>query len=230
MTGRGWFVTGTDTGVGKTRVSQVLLTALAAAGRRVAGMKPVASGCRITPAGRHSADAEALIAAANVPADYSDVNPYVFEPPTAPYLAARAAGTEIDFEVIRRHYQRLAARAEFVVIEGVGGWLAPLGAATTVADLAALLQLPIILVVGLRVGAVNHALLTATAIRAQGCGLAGWVANAVDAEVPAGYVELLQARLPVPLLASVAHGVDARQAAQQLDVERLLRITTAADQ
>lgn len=223
MTARGWFVTGTDTGVGKTWVSQALLRSLADAGQRVVGMKPVASGCAVTPAGLRSADAEGLMAAANVAADYADVNPYAFEPPTAPCLAAQAVGTEIRFDVIRDHYRRLAARADLVIIEGVGGWLAPLSATTTVADLAAFLELPVILVVGLRLGAVNHALLTETAIRAQGCRLGGWIANAVEPDVPAGYTDMLQSRLQAPLLGVVSHGMNPLQSARQLDAKFILR-------
>lgn len=223
MTTRGWFVTGTDTGIGKTWVSQALLHSLVNAGKRVVGMKPVASGCAVTPAGLRSTDAEDLMAAANVAADYSDVNPYAFEPPTAPSLAAHVAGAEIRFDVIHEHYSRLAARAEYIVVEGVGGWLAPLGATTTVADLAAFLKLPVILVVGLRLGAVNHALLTEMAIHAQGCQLSGWIANAVDADVPAGYTEMLQARLRAPMLGAIAHGMNPPQAARELNVSAILR-------
>lgn len=223
MTTRGWLVTGTDTGIGKTWVSQALLRSLANAGKRVVGMKPVASGCAVTPAGLRSADAEGLMAAANVAADYSDVNPYAFEPATAPSLAAQAVGTEIRFDVIRDHYNRLATRAECVVVEGVGGWLAPLSATATVADLAALLGLPVILVVGLRLGAVNHALLTEMAIHARGCRLSGWIANAVDADIPAGYTEILRARLRAPMLGAIAHGMNSLHAARQLDANAILR-------
>lgn len=223
MTARGWFVTGTDTGVGKTWVSQALLRALAETGKRVAGMKPIASGCSITPAGLRSTDAEDLMAAANVAAEYSDVNPYAFEPATAPSLAARAVGAEIRLDVIRDHYNRLAARAELVVVEGVGGWLAPLDATKTVADLAAFLELPVILVVGLRLGAVNHALLTEMAIQARGCRLSGWIANAVDADVPAGYTEMLQSRLRAPMLGAISHGMNPLQSTRQLDANALLR-------
>lgn len=223
MTARGWFVTGTDTGVGKTWVSQALLRSLADAGQRVVGMKPVASGCSVTPAGLRSDDAESLMAAANVAADYADVNPYAFEPPTAPSLAAHAVGMEIRFDVIREHYRRLAARADLVIVEGVGGWLAPLSATATVADLAVFLDLPVILVVGLRLGAVNHALLTEMAIQAHGCRLAGWIANAVEPEVPDGYTDMLQSRLRAPLLGVVSHGMDPLLSARQLDAKSVLR-------
>ncbi|MCK7577912.1 MAG: dethiobiotin synthase [Chromatiales bacterium] len=197
---RNLFVTGTDTGVGKTRVSVALLRAAVARGERAVGMKPVASGCRATPPGLRSEDAEALIAAGNVAAAYDDVNPYAFLPPTAPHLAAAAAGVSIDPGRIRAAYRRLAADAGRVVVEGVGGWLVPIGAHATMADVARALELPVVLVVGMRLGCINHALLTAQAVPRAGCRLAGWVANHVDPEVPEGYLEALQALLDAPLI------------------------------
>lgn len=213
----GWFVTGTDTGVGKTLVSQALITAYARRGTRVAGMKPVASGCLPTPSGMRSTDAEALMHAANVAADYHDVNPYVFAPPTAPQLAASEAGVRIEIEVIRNCYERLAQRAERVVVEGVGGWWVPVNERDSMADVARALDLPVILVVGLRLGAINHALLSQAAILASGCQFAGWVANTIDPEVPAGYRESLQSHLTAPLLAVLPHAVTVGDAAESLD-------------
>lgn len=200
---RGWFITGTDTGVGKTVAAQALLVRLARAGFRVAGMKPVASGCRQTPQGLRNEDAERLLHASSVPLTYNEVNPYAFAPPVAPHLAARAAGIEIRLENILEHFYRLQARADWVVVEGAGGWYVPLGPALTMADLARALGLPVILVVGLRLGCLNHALLTAQAVRASGCALAGWVANRIDPnmELVMENIEALRARLDAPLLA-----------------------------
>ena len=221
MTTRGWFITGTDTGVGKTLVSSALLMALAAAGRRAVGMKPVASGCDVTPEGLRSADAEALRAAGNVAADYIDVNPYAFQIPTAPHLAAAAAGVQIDIDSIRKAYTRLAARADAVVVEGVGGWSVPINRHQTMADVVLALDLPVILVVDLRLGALNHALLTRAAIEACGCRLAAWVANAAQTEPLDGYQAALAERLDVPLLGSIAHASQPLAASRCLNLDRL---------
>lgn len=217
----GYFVTGTDTGVGKTTVAVALITALAQEGYRVLGMKPVASGAEMTHEGLRSADAEALRRAGNVPAGYGDVNPYLFAPATAPHLAARAAGVEICIDTILAHYQRLVTRARQVVVEGVGGWLVPLNARETTADLARALDLPVILVVGLRLGAINHALLTVESIAAHGCRLAAWVANDVEGDVPGGYIDALRERIPAPCLGVIAHGMTDREAAKALNLRRL---------
>ena len=213
-----WFITGTDTGVGKTLVSAALLTALARTGRRVVGMKPVASGCEATPHGLRSADAEALRVAGNVAADYEDINPYAFAPPTAPHLAAAAAGVQIDIATIHAHYARLAARADAVVVEGVGGWLVPINRTQTMADVVRALELPVILVVGMRLGCLNHALLTQRAIMASGCRMVAWVANRVDDDVPEGYVETLADRLGEPCLGIIPTGPSVAMAVRNLDL------------
>lgn len=217
----GWFITGTDTNVGKTLVSCALLHALAARGGRVAGMKPVASGCQPTADGLRSDDALALHAAGNVPADYVDINPYAFAAATAPHLAAEAGDMEIRMDEIRTHYARLAAGVDHVVVEGIGGWLVPTGSTQTMADVVRDLGLPVIMVVGLRLGALNHALLTAEAIAAHGCRLAAWVANAYPDRAPDGYIESLRARLDAPLLAVIPYGYTARDAARRFDLRVL---------
>jgi len=220
---RGWFITGTDTGVGKTLVGCALLHALAARGARVAGMKPVASGCQPGPDGLRSDDALALHAAANaiVPTDYTDINPYAFEAATAPHLAAEAGGIEIHVDKIRTHYARLAGGADHVVVEGIGGWLVPTSSTQTMADVVRDLGLPVIMVVGLRLGALNHAFLTAEAIVRHGCRLAAWVANATEKHAPEGYVESLRARLNAPLLGIVPYGCSAGDAARHFDLRVL---------
>jgi dethiobiotin synthetase len=215
---RAWFVTGTDTGVGKTLVSAALLTALARTGRRVVGMKPVASGCDATPHGLRSADAEALRAAANAAADYEDINPYALAAPTAPHLAAATTGVQIDIDTIRAHYTRLVARADDVVVEGIGGWLVPINRTQTMADVVRALELPVILVVGMRLGCLNHALLTQHAVAASGCRLVAWVANALHGGMPEGYGEALTERLGAPCLGVIPAVSSVAMAADNLDL------------
>ena len=174
------FVTGTDTGVGKTRIAAALCMAYAAHGKRVAAMKPVASGCTQTSAGLRNEDALALLAAMTVRAAYDEVNPYAFEPAIAPHIAAMEAGCSIDFRLLDGCYERLCRHSDVIIVEGAGGWLAPLDATHTFADLAVRWKLDVILVVGLRLGCLNHALLTAEAIETRGLRLAGWAGNSVD--------------------------------------------------
>ncbi len=171
------FVTGTDTGVGKTWVSLGMIAYWQAAGFRVAGMKPVASGCTRLGGRLENEDAALLSAQADPDLPYPTVNPYAYEPPIAPHLAAEQVGQTIELETIRRHYAQIAELVDVVVVEGVGGWLVPLNARETVADLALRLDLPVVLVVGIRLGCLNHALLTAESIRAHGARLAGWIAS-----------------------------------------------------
>jgi len=209
---RGVFVTGTDTGVGKTVTAVALLRSFAAAGVRAAGMKPVAAG--VDPGSGMNADVAALVAAGNVVAPLTDVNPYAFAPAVAPHLAAEWAGTVIDLERVAAAYARLAARADVVVVEGAGGALVPLGPRSDMLDIPACLGLPVVLVVGIRLGCLSHALLSALAIAARGLMLSGWVAFRIDPAMAAGdqNVEALAARLPAPLLADLAWGADATSA------------------
>ncbi|ABE50427.1 dethiobiotin synthase [Methylobacillus flagellatus] len=175
-----WFVTGTDTGVGKTMVSSMLVRQFSARGLRSVGMKPVASGCERRDGRLISEDVTQLLAASNVDLPLSDINPYAFEPAIAPHIAAKQAGVRIDLEPIAAAFRRLQAQANVVIVEGAGGFYVPLDEQHDMADLAAKLGLPVILVVGMRLGCINHALLTAEAIRQRGLTLAGWVANQVD--------------------------------------------------
>ena len=177
--GQGYFITGTDTGVGKTTVSCALLHAFAAKGYKAAGMKPVAAGSE----NGQWPDVELLHAASNVNVTRQQINPYAFDPPIAPHIAAQQAGMEIDLSVIHRAYQELSATADIVIVEGAGGFLVPLNPRQTGADLAQTLNLPVILVVGMRLGCLNHALLTAQAIKTAGLPLAGWVANGIDPDM-----------------------------------------------
>ncbi len=183
MSARGIFVTGTDTGVGKTLIACALVRALAALGARVAVMKPIASGAQPTPAGLRNADALALAACSTVPAPYEQVNPYCFEPAISPNIAAKEARIEIDIGNIRHIYDAMAAQADWVVVEGAGGWFAPLSEHQSMADLAWGLSIPTLMVVGVRLGCLNHAQLTRLAIEARGVTLAGWIANCVEAQL-----------------------------------------------
>lgn len=202
MTSRGFFIAGTDTGVGKTLVTCSLLERARAEGLRAAGMKPVAAGCEHTPDGLRNDDALALIAHAGVAADYATVNPIALPDPLSPHLAAVRAGVQVDLATLRAAHARLAARAELVLVEGAGGWLAPLSDTTTMADLARALGLPVILVVGLRLGCLNHAQLSARAIAADGCTLAGWIGCVIDPAMAAldDNLASLRQRLPAPCL------------------------------
>lgn len=217
-----FFVTGTDTDVGKTLISCALLHGFAAQGKRVIGMKPVAAGC---DAGEQNDDVLQLRAASNVAVSYGLINPYCFLPAIAPHIAAQQAGVEILFSRITEPYQKLAAQADVVIVEGIGGLRVPLNAQQDGADLVQELGLPVILVVGMRLGCLNHALLTVEAIAARGLTLAGWVANLIEADMPMceENIAALQQRIAAPLLGVVPcmTQADARVAAKQLDMELL---------
>ena len=200
---RGVFVTGTDTGVGKTVACAALLRALVLRGVRAVGMKPVAAG--VDRGAAVNADVAALAAAGNVDAPLEDRNPYAFADAIAPHVAARHAGAAIDLERIAQAYARLAARADVVVVEGAGGPLVPLGPRVDMLDIPRRLALPVVLVVGVRLGCLNHALMAELALRARGLRFAGWIASRVDpgmAQADAS-VAALRERLPAPLLADL---------------------------
>jgi len=202
---RGCFVTGTDTGVGKTLVACAMLHAFARSGRRVVGMKPVAAGASKAAGEWGSEDVAALAAASNVRAGPRVVNPCLLELPVAPHIAAASAGIAIDLAAIERSFAALRELAEVVVVEGVGGFRVPLTDRTDSADLAVRLGLPVVLVVGMRLGCLNHALLTVEAIAARGVELAGWVANSIDPQMAkrAENVAALRARIAAPLFGEV---------------------------
>ncbi|WP_434632328.1 dethiobiotin synthase [Chromobacterium sp. CV08] len=199
---QGYFITGTDTEIGKTHSAVELIRLYRGQGKTVLAMKPVASGCEILPDGRWLNDDVARLVAATGQTDLDLMNPYRFLPPVSPHIAAREAGVEIELARIGEHYHRLSAQADIVLVEGAGGWLAPLSDTLFMADLAQSLALPVILVVGMRLGCINHALLSARAIADSGLELAGWVANC--AQPPqAAYAEnlaTLRRHIPAPLL------------------------------
>jgi dethiobiotin synthetase len=200
---QGIFITGTDTGVGKTRVACALLRKYAGAGLRAVGMKPVAAG-----GGVDNDDLVALAAAGNVDAPLSVRCQYAFEDAIAPHLAARAVGVVIDLHRIRKSYEELGARADRVVVEGAGGALAPLGERIDMLDIARALRLPALMVVGVRLGCLNHALLTSLAIRARGIKLVGWIANSIDPTMASQdeNVAALGRLLSAPRIASIRWG------------------------
>ena len=217
-----YFVTGTDTHVGKTLISGALLHAFSAQGKRVVGMKPVAAG--YDRSGLHE-DVERLMAASNVQADQALINPYRFASAIAPHLAARQEQVTINLAHIVKSCAALAALAEVVVVEGAGGFVVPLNDAEDSADLAVQLDLPVILVVGMRLGCLNHALLTVQAIASRGLTLAGWVANCVDEHMAMRVenIAALQQRIAAPLLGIVPYQVqpDARHVAASLNMALL---------
>jgi dethiobiotin synthetase len=216
---RGYFITGTDTGVGKTRVAAGLLRAFARAGRRTVAMKPVASGCVGAPGALRNDDALMLMAQMTESAPYELVNPYAFEPPIAPHLAAAAVGVDIELGRIEDAWRALPA-ADVAVVEGAGGWRVPLTGRRSLAAVPQRLGLPVILVVGLRLGCLNHTLLTAEAIAADGCRLAGWVGNDIvgDPAAARAQVDTLAEWLQMLPLACLpwADGAEPDQVAERL--------------
>jgi len=210
----GLFVTGTDTEVGKTLVARLIVRSLVATGVRVAVMKPVAAGGIMTEQGLRNDDALGLIADCNVVMPYSTVNPYCFKAPVSPHLAARDTGVTIELGLIQQQLRTLRVAADYVIVEGAGGWLAPLNDTQFVADLAIALELPVLLVVGLRLGCLNHALLSAAAIRARGARLAGWIANQIDPGFArmAQNLSTLEAHLGMPPIACLAYDPELREA------------------
>ena len=224
---QGYFVTGTDTGVGKTLVACSLLRAFAGRGMKVVGMKPVASGAELRAGALVNADVEQLIESGNVIAPREHVNPYCFEPPIAPHIAARRAGVTISLDRIETSARELSALADMVIVEGVGGFRVPLGADIDTAELAARLALPVVLVVGLRLGCLSHAALSVESVRARGLKLAGWVANHIDPEMAAAddNVRALDERIGAPRLARIAHapGPNPRSCAGAFELAHLSR-------
>jgi dethiobiotin synthetase len=225
LASKGLFIAGTDTGVGKTLIACALLHGFAARGLRVAAMKPVAAGAvRRRGVWQHD-DVMQLRAAANVDAPQAVVNPYCFAPPIAPHIAAQKAGVTIRMAVIEKNYARLERSADLVVIEGAGGLLVPLGRRLSAADIPVRLDLPVVLVVGLRLGCLNHALLTVEALQARGLYLAGWIANRIDPAMARASENLqtLRARIKAPLLGTVRHTQNPQPArvARMLDINWL---------
>lgn len=207
---RSYFVMGTDTNVGKTYVASALIAHFVTAGFSTLGMKPIASGCELASQGSWQGelvneDVTILCKASNVSSSLDLINPYRFGPAIAPHIAAERAGVDIDFAVITKAYHALSAIADIVIVEGAGGFFVPINAQQTLADLAIKLNIPVVLVVGMRLGCINHALLTVAAIQSHGLILAGWVANQIDPDMAnfAENVVSLQQRIAAPCLSVV---------------------------
>jgi len=205
---KGFFIAGTDTGVGKTVCGAVLLEAFKQQGLSTIAMKPIASGCEQTPQGLRNEDALLLMEHMTATASYEEVNPYTFEPPMAPHLVAAREGLTINSGSLTEQAQQLSTRADRIVIEGAGGWLAPLNETQSFADLAIGFGVPVILVVGIRLGCLNHALLTIENMQQRGVQVAGWIAN-IGLEETANCLDIneniasLVSRISAPLLATV---------------------------
>lgn len=208
MMAKGLFVTGTDTGVGKTTIALGLMAALQNSGLKVAAMKPVSAGCNSTEDGLRNEDAVRLMQQASIDLPYELVNPYAFEPPIAPHIAANEAAIKIDKELIQDRYQQIANNADIVIVEGAGGWLVPINASETMADVVNFLSLDVITVVGIRLGCLNHALLTTRAIEASGLNHMGWIANHINQLMigASENVKSLRERIAAPLLDEVNYG------------------------
>ena len=222
-----YFVTGTDTEVGKTVASCALLQAANRLGRRTAGYKPVASGSEMTAEGLRNGDALALQRSASVALSYREVNPYTFAEPTSPHIISADEGRPIEAGAISRGLQALASKADWVLTEGAGGWFTPLSDTLTFADWVQAERLPVILVVGVKLGCINHAVLTAQAVRQAGLPLAGWIANDVVApgRRHAAYLETLTRMLPAPCLGEIpwlGAGAESAELGQWLDLSRLM--------
>jgi dethiobiotin synthetase len=214
------FIAGTDTGIGKTHTACTVIHALRASGRSVCGMKPVASGCIDTAHGLRNEDALALMAASSAPAPaYEAINPVALREPLSPHLAAAHEDVTIALPPLRAAFDALRERYDTVVVEGVGGWRVPLAPELLASAIAKDWALPVVLVVGLRLGCLSHALLTAEAIAADGCRLVGWIGNQIDPQMAAieENIDTLRKLLPAPCLGILPHGTGPEQASYLLD-------------
>ncbi|MFZ6735255.1 dethiobiotin synthase [Undibacterium sp. Ji42W] len=223
-----FFVTGTDTEIGKTLVSAAMLHAMQVQGLQAVGMKPIAAGAEKRDGVLHNEDVDMLVAAASVKAELALVCPYLMQTPAAPHIVAELEHVKIELPHIVDSYQQLREQADAVVVEGVGGFCVPLNAQVTTADMAQALDLPVILVVGMRLGCINHALLTVEAIAARGLRLAGWVGNTVDASMlyPQENIAALRERIAAPMLGHIPRlnapdHEKAKAAASYLDLSQL---------
>ena len=227
-----YFVTGTDTEVGKTVASSALLQAARLRGKTTAGYKPVASGSEMTAQGLRKTDALALQRNSTLPLDYAAVNPYTFAEPTSPHIISADEGRPIAFSVLSDGLRALERQADWVLVEGAGGWFTPLSDELTFADWVQREQLPVILVVGVKLGCINHAMLTAQAVQQAGLRLAGWIANDVVApgKRHQEYLTTLRRVLPAPFLGEIpwlADGAEHADTGHYLDLSALLPATSS---
>jgi dethiobiotin synthetase len=225
--GKGFFITGTDTDVGKTYVSTTLLAAFNQQGLETAAMKPVASGCDNTPEGLRNDDALQLQKLASATIPYAQINPYAFEPAIAPHIAAAESSTVIYINQLVRLYKQIKRQADVTIVEGAGGWHVPLNNQQNIADLASALSLPVILVVAIRLGCINHALLTVESIQSRGVPLAGWVANCIDPSAThiEENIQSLKLRITAPCLGVLPFAPEQsiEKRVQHLDISTLLK-------
>jgi len=219
---KGFFVTGTDTDVGKTRIAAGLLHMLAARGHTTAAMKPVSAGCHDTVHGLRNDDALCLQRHATLALPYGQVNPYAYAAAIAPHIAAAQSGDAIDIAHLKKLFDDMAQRVDSVIVEGAGGWLVPINDHETMANVAQALGLPVILVVGMRLGCLSHALLSVESIAHHGLPLAGWVANTLNPDFTPlqDNIDALRARINAPLLGVVPHleNVDAESVGRYLNL------------
>ena len=204
---KGFFITGTDTDIGKTRIALGLINKLNTMGHTTTVMKPLSAGCDSTPDGLRNDDAVQLIQQASFKPDYDKVNPYAFKPAIAPHLAAEKENTVIDLSRIKNIFDELSAQADYIVVEGAGGWKVPINKQQTMAELAEALALPVILVAGMRLGCLNHAILTVESIQHAGIPIAGWIANTLSknfTELDAN-IKTLKEHLEIPFLGTVPY-------------------------
>lgn len=203
-----FFITGTDTDVGKTYIASALVKHFCEQGLQAVGMKPVAAGAQLVNGLLLNSDVIELVKAGNVDADLALINPYAFEPAIAPHIAAEQAGVTVSITKVQQAFERLQLQADVVVVEGAGGFRVPINREQTMADLAVQLGLPVIMVVGVKLGCINHALMTAGSIKAAGLNLVGWVANRIDPDMPAltENVMTLKTMIKAPCIADVAWG------------------------
>ena len=223
---KGYFITATDTDAGKTFVTAGLLYAVSQLPFKTIGFKPVASGCIATAQGLRNEDALQLIAAANTQMNYSIINPYAFEPAIAPHLAAQQSGISIDIQLIKQIIRESIDKVDYAFVEGVGGWLVPLNERHSVEDLAKLLNFPVILVVNMRMGCINHALLTFQAITESGLVVAGWIANQLPEQTAMEHQEdniaSIKSRIKAPLLGVIPAGAEQQNLAQYINIAQYL--------
>ena len=223
---KGYFITATDTDAGKTFVTAGLLQGLSESGFKTLGFKPVASGCIMTEQGLRNEDAVKLINAANTELDYKLINPYSFAPAIAPHIAAQQAKMSINLSSISATVFAAAHHADYVFVEGVGGWSVPLNDQQYVSDLAQLLNFPVILIVNMRLGCINHALLTFQAITESGLVVAGWIANQLPEQTAMEHqgdnIASIKSRIKAPLLGVIPAGAEQQNMAQYINIAQYL--------
>jgi dethiobiotin synthetase len=229
---QGYFITGTDTNIGKSTVTASLLYGATKRGLQVAGMKPVATGCMESNDGLRNEDAELMMQYSNVDLAYELVNPYAFEPPVSPHLAAKRQNEEIQISTIMDAYHKICEQSDWIIVEGVGGWMVPINETEFVEDIAKAMQLPLLFVIGTRLGCINHSLLAMERIQASGLTVAGWIANIMDRNINflPEVIDTLRLRIDAPLVGIIPpyRILNLERISEHLSMDRLF--DTTADQ